>query len=241
MKKVDFFHFGSEEAKFVAGSVEDRLGIRSNQLVLERDSNNIDIHNPIIVFNGDGFQHHLTKRIVDHLGRYRSVSRLPPFSYVHIDRHDDLESTEIGKNNTYESFVRGIIDVGITRGVYLLEEGLTGKRSLNPRFFVPVINGSGVDWGGPVERPSSEQVYVSIDFDVLDEGEGINHLFPQKKIGFDMPRLLWNIEELGRNHEIIGMDFVGFSQRGASEEYIKKSLDNISEIVRSSQKIIERV
>ncbi len=227
--EVDFFHLDSEDAKFVASGIKKRLPVEVK--LLDLDSSQIDPRKPFIVYNGDGYSHHLTRRMVRQLSNKRRAIHLPPFSYLHIDGHDDLDSVD-GDNNTYRSFVQGIVDDQSSDGVYLLEEGLIGTRRDQPGLLTPKIGLHRLDWNEDPEEAKRNAVYVSVDFDVLDQGAGINHLFPQSPIGFDMPRLLWNINSLGQKYKFIGVDMVGFSAKGASKEYLEVSLDNIARVTR---------
>ncbi|GEM_PF-5140618 len=224
---VDFFHLNSEDAKFVASGIKKRL--RVDIRLLNLDCSHINPRRPFIVFNGDGYLHHLTRRIVRELSNKRRAIQLPSFSYLHIDGHDDLDLID-GNNNTHRSFVQGIVDDQSSDGVYLLEEGLTGKRRSYPALLTPKIESHRLDWNKDPEDAKQNEVYVSIDLDVLDKGSGIHHLFPQSPIGFDMSRLLWNIHSLGQKYRFIGIDLVGFSTKGASKEYLETSLDNIARV-----------
>ena len=215
LNKVDFFHLDSEDAKLVAFETRKRLHINVRPLNL--DCSPINPQKPFIIYNGDGYLHHLTRRIVKELSSKRRTIQLPPFSYLHIDGHDDLDSIN-GDNNTFRSFVQGIMGDQSCDGVYFLEEGLTGKRRNNPTLLTPKIE---------LNR-----------LDVLDKGAGIHHLFPQSPIGFDIYRLLWNLETLGQRYKFIGVDLVGFSTKGTSREYLEMSLDNIALVTRSLCKVL---
>lgn len=230
LNEVDFFHLDSEDAKFVAFGIRKRL--RINVRPLNLDCSQINPQKPFIIYNGDGYLHHLTRRIVRELSSKRRMFQLPPFSYLHIDGHDDLDSVD-GDDNTYRSFVQGIVGDQSCDGVYFLEEGLTGTKRNHPALLTPKIELHRLDWNGDPEKAKQNKVYVSIDFDVLDEGKGIHHLFPQSPISFDMYRLLWNIKTLGQRYKFIGVDLVGFSAKGASKEYLETSLDNIARVTKS--------
>ncbi len=173
--EVDFFHLDSEDAKFVASGMEKRLSVKVKQLDL--DSSQIDPRKPFIIYNGDGYLHNLTRKILRELSCKRRMMQLPPFSYLHIDGHDDLDSID-GDNNTYKSFVQGIVDDQSSDGVYFLEEGLIGARRGQPTLLTPKIGLHRLDLDEFPEGAKQNDVYVSIDFDVLDKGAGINHLFP---------------------------------------------------------------
>jgi len=233
-KEVDFFHLDSEDAKLVASEIRKRLHMNVRPLNL--DCSPINPQKPFIIYNGDGYLHHLTRRIVKKLSIKRRMIQLPPFSYLHIDGHDDLDSIN-GDEDTYRSFVQGIMLDRSCDGVYFLEEGLTGTRRNNPSLLTPKIGLHRLDWNESSEAKQNE-VYVSIDLDVLDKGAGIHHLFPQSPIGFDMHRLLWNIKTLGRRYKFIGVDLVGFSTKGTSREYLEMSLDNIALVTRSFCKVM---
>lgn len=235
LNEVDFFHLDSEDAKFVAFGIRKRL--RINVRPLNLDCSPINPQRPFIIYNGDGYLHHLTRRIVKELSNKRRMIQLPPFSYLHIDGHDDLDSTN-GDINTYRSFVQGITGDQSCDGVYFLEEGLTGARRNNPNLLTPKIELHRLDWNGDPEEAKQNEVYASIDFDVLDEGAGIHHLFPQSPIGFSMHRLLWNIETLGQKYRFIGVDLVGFSIKGVPKEYLETSLDNIARVTRSMCQVL---
>lgn len=235
LNEVDFFHLDSECAKFVASQIRNRLRINVRPLTL--DCGVINPQKPFIIYNGDGYQHHLTRRIVRELSSKRRMIQLPPFSYLHIDGHDDLDSIN-GDNNTYRSFVQGIMGDQCCNGVYFLEEGLTGTRRNHPVLLTPKIEPRRLDWNEDLREAKQNEAYASIDFDVLDEGAGIHHLFPQSPIGFGMHRLLWNIETLGRKYKFIGVDLVGFSTKGASKKYLEASLDNIARVTRSMCQIL---
>ena len=234
-KEVDFFHLDSEDAKLVAFETRKRLHINVRPLNL--DCSPINPQKPFIIYNGDGYLHHLTRRIVKELSSKRRTIQLPPFSYLHIDGHDDLDSIN-GDNNTFRSFVQGIMGDQSCDGVYFLEEGLTGKRRNNPTLLTPKIELNRLDWSEDPEGVKQDEVYVSVDFDVLDKGAGIHHLFPQSPIGFDIYRLLWNLETLGQRYKFIGVDLVGFSTKGTSREYLEMSLDNIALVTRSLCKVL---
>jgi len=227
--KVDFFHLDSEDAQFIAVGLRKRLGISCKELVLG-EYLDMDPHRPFVIYNGNGYQHQHTRRILQDLHGKRSRSGLPLFSYVHIDGHDDMASMYDGDNDSYKSFVVGVLEDKTVDGVFFLEEGLARRRRDKPHFFTPEIGPDLLDWGGPVESPKHNLVYVSVDFDVLDEGAGINHLFPHARKEFNMARLLWNIEELGESCRFVGTDFVGFSRQGASKDYVETSLDNIARV-----------
>lgn len=225
IKEVDYFYFDSEDAKFLANEMRNLLGLEVKPFV----HGSLNPRRPFIIYNGDGYQHHLTREVVRNVDRLRRARRLNPFSYVHIDGHDDIASMYEGDDNSYKSFVLGILK-DIDGGVFFLEEGLTGKRNQSPCFLTPIITDKLLDWSAGVYQTRHEAIYLSIDFDVLDTNAGINHLFPQTPIGFDMGRLRWNIEQVCLSNRLIGADLTGFSRNGASPDYINESLNNIARV-----------
>ncbi len=237
-KEIDFFHLDSEDAKLTSYEMEKRLGITVSPLVLGQSSN-IDPLKGFVVFNGDGYLHHYTRRVVKDLLDKRRRYNLPAFSYVHIDGHDDMAALYEGDDDSYKSFVLGIIKD--TDGhIFFLEEGLTGERSKSIRFLTPHPNPAILDWGPAILKLQRKHAYVSIDFDVLDPGAGIHHLFPQSPTGFDMPRLTWNLEQLGRDYSFVGVDMVGFSTKGASTKYVNESLENIARVTDTIVNMMSR-
>lgn len=227
--EIDFFY--TKNALELASEMDHRLGISSKPISMGRFSG-INPERKFLVFNGDGYQHHLTRDIVRNLKLERNDRGMRTFSYVHIDAHDDITPESEGDDNSHSSFVLGIKkDIG--KKVFILEEGLTGERNLKPNFFT--VKGP-EEWGFKTDRIFDRDVYLNIDLDVLDWGSGIHHLFPQKPIGFNMERLIWNIEKIAKRHKIIGVDLTGFSKKGATEKQVEESLENIAKI---SGKFIE--
>lgn len=225
-KEIDFFYLNNEGARDVASAMESRMGITPVPLKFNEPYINSD--KKFIVFNGDGYQHHLTRKIVADLFLKRGLAEMPPFSYIHIDGHDDIAPEFDGDDNSSSSFVLGIKkDIG--KKVFLLEEGLTGESSLRPQYIT--VKGP-EEWGFKTDRIKDKDVYVSIDLDVLDFGAGIHHLFPQKPIGFTIKRLIWNLNKIARRNNIIGADLVGFSPKGARAIEVEMSLNNIALITK---------
>jgi arginase family enzyme len=239
LSEVVYFHHPSENAEFLAHSVQRWLGIAVAPLVLGEDSN-LDPERRFIVFGGDGYEHHLTRPTVQDLIRLRCAAGKPPFSYVHIDAHDDMAVMPDGDTASYKSFVAGIAQDN-NGGVYFLEEGLTGRQTPRISLLTPGDpDAEHLDWGPATTTTRDREIYLSLDFDVLDADAGINHLFPQPPVGFTLARLAHNLGGLGARNNIIGADLVGFSRHGASLQEVRQSVHNIALVTHHLTQLMQK-
>jgi arginase family enzyme len=232
--EIAFHHLPSKDAEIVSEGMKIRLNIEVNAL---QSNVRVDPFKKNMIFNGDGYMHHFTRSILKELITERKSHGLPPISYVHIDGHDDMAAMNDGDDFSYKSFVLGIVkDNG--GGVYLLEEGLTGERKSDISFLVPILDSA--SWGISTKRLRDKNIYVSADLDVLDFNAGVNHLFPQTPIGFNVERLIDRLKKIGKKYNVVAADMVGFSSRNATERVVKESLDNIAKITTTFMEILSK-
>lgn len=239
--EIGFFYVNDPDAQETARAMERALGIMVLSLGDQQQPRsdrvhdellNIEPHQPFVVFNGSGYFHNSTLAIVRDLIHKRRAAAMDNISYIHIDGHDDIAPPQPGNHQSFKSFVLGIAEVN-DGGVHILKEGLTGER--DGGFIIPAGPEA---WGEVTHTSRDPYAYLSIDLDVLDinaleQGKGVYHLFPQAPIGFDVPRLVANIDAVGEIACLVGADIVGFSREGATEAATRQSLDNIARITEN--------
>ena len=235
-EQIDYSQFNFPEATAIAQRFSAETGVSVRPFEASAPT---DPHKKEIVINGDGYHHELTRGLVKRLIDAREKAGMGPFSYVHIDGHDDTAEMYPGDDNSYKSFAVGIMHDnmrGDNPGVYFLEEGLTGERHADVTFLTPHITETRDDWGPSTSELRDNDIYISIDLDVLDAG--VHHLFPQTPIGFTVERLLEVLSTLGATHNIIGADIVGFSLKDITPEEREESLKNITRIIEKLQEVM---
>lgn len=144
------------------------------------------------------------------IGAFRAMAaRYPGLSILQLDAHSDMRDEYEGSSHNHacvmaraKELTDAITQVGIRSTA--IEE----KKNINPEriFYAHRIKKS-TDWMEQVSRQLGENVYISIDLDVLDPAYMPSTGTPEPD-GLDYRQVLELMEKVIREHHVVGVDVV---------------------------------
>ena len=145
------------------------------------------------------------------IGAFRAAAKhFPDFSILQLDAHSDMRNIYEGSTHNHacvmaraKEVCNSITQVGIRSSAIEERQNITPERT----FYAHQIHTSTEDWMQQVSNQLKEQVYITIDLDVLDPAYMPSTGTPEPD-GLSYRQVMNLLKTIIKNHQVIGLDVV---------------------------------